>query len=82
MNIFNYKWWWSKIGGRPWTFIMRDFYHKAELLIILMFFMIGYFARPHLSLQGFWVGIIILAVGYLLGHVLWGKKWIPGQRGR
>jgi hypothetical protein len=26
MNIFQkaYKWLWSRIGGRPWTFIIRD----------------------------------------------------------
>ena len=82
MNIFDYRWWWSRLGGRPWTYIMRDVYHKGEFFIILVFFMIGYFVHPYLSLQGFWVGVVVLAVGYLLGHLFWGKNWVPGQKGK
>ncbi len=26
-----YKWLWSKIGGRPWTYIIRDSYHAHPL---------------------------------------------------
>jgi hypothetical protein len=26
-----YKWFWSKIGKRPWTYIMRDSYHKRPI---------------------------------------------------
>ncbi|MDD4986413.1 MAG: hypothetical protein PHQ43_11640 [Dehalococcoidales bacterium] len=27
-----YKWIWSKVGGRPWTYIIRDSYHRYPIL--------------------------------------------------
>jgi len=30
-----YKMLWSRIGGRPWTYIIRDSYQKRPLLWIL-----------------------------------------------
>lgn len=76
-----YKKLWSLIGGRPWTYIIRDFYHKAELFIIVGFFMFGYFIRPYLSVGTFWTYIGVLSGGYILGHLFWGRKWIRGQKG-
>jgi len=81
MNIFSYKWWWSRIGGRPWTFMMRDFYHKFEYLVIILCFTMGYFIHPYLTFREF---CLITGVGtacFLLGHLFWGKKWIEGQQG-
>ena len=81
MNVFSYKWWWSKIGGRPWTYILRDFYHKFEYLIIIAFFSIGYFVRPYLTIREF---CLITGVGtfcFILGHLFWGTKWEPNQQG-
>ena len=80
MNIFSYKWWWSKIGGRPWTFIMRDFYHNFEYLIIIGFFTLGYFLRPYFTVREFTIGITVGTICFLLGHLFWGKKYIEGQQ--
>jgi hypothetical protein len=52
-----YKALWSRIARRPWTFIMRDSYHK----------------RPAPWLLG------ALLLGYLGGHLFWGKKWIENE---
>ena len=82
MNIFSYKWWWSKIGGRPWTYIWRDIYHQAEWLIFLIWFMIGvavYYFWGWWGVLGFWVSFTF---GYINGHFHWGTKWIEGQKGK
>ena len=79
MNL--YKWLWTKIGGRQWTYIMRDFYHKYEYFIILGFLTVGYFIHPIVSTKLFLVILGVLTVGYILGHLFWGKKWIEGQKG-
>jgi hypothetical protein len=32
-----YKWLWTRIGGRPWTYIMRDNQRQYPLLWLLLF---------------------------------------------
>jgi hypothetical protein len=36
-----YKWLWSHIGGRPWTYILRDNQKKHPLLWLLLFGALG-----------------------------------------
>jgi len=36
-----YKALWSKIGGRPWTYIIRDFYHHHPLIFTFITLGIG-----------------------------------------
>ncbi len=36
-----YKWLWSRIGGRPWTYIIRDSYHTRPIWWILAITAIG-----------------------------------------
>ncbi len=36
-----YKWLWTRIGGRPWTYIIRDNQRKYPLLWLLLFLVIG-----------------------------------------
>lgn len=80
MNI--YKWLWSKIGGRPWTFIMRDFYHEVEFAVIIPLLILGWFSRDWLSpREGIFV-LCGLVIGYILGHLFWGRRWIKGQEGK
>jgi len=43
-----YKAIWSRFGGKPWTIILRESYHKYPLLWIVG---LGWFAT--------WVGIVI-----------------------
>lgn len=30
-----YRMLWSRIGGRPWTYIIREWYHANPILVIL-----------------------------------------------
>jgi len=79
MNI--YKWLWSKVGGRPWTYIWRDIYHQAEYLIFAIWFFVGVVIYHYLG----WFGVLLFWVfftfGYINGHFHWGSKWIKGQQG-
>ena len=86
-----YRWLWSKIGGRPWTFISRDVWHQLEYLPILLLLFAGWF------LGRFWDNALAWAathpygalgalfgvstVWYILGHFFWGKEYKPNQQG-
>jgi len=78
-----YKALWSKIGGRPGTFIARDIYHKLEYFILVSLFIGGY-AAGHSRLIGWKWFLVIMAAyttGYIHGHFFWGKEYIPNQQG-
>ncbi len=36
-----YKILWSRVGGRQWTYIARDFYHQHPMLILFITFGLG-----------------------------------------
>jgi hypothetical protein len=78
-----YKMLWSKIGGRPWTFIARDIYHRIEYLVLVSLFIGGYALGQSWLVNWKWFLVIIAAytTGYIHGHFFWGKEYIPGQRG-
>ena len=78
-----YRLLWSRLGGRPWTYIARDIYHKVEYLVFVSVFIGGY-AVGHTAFLGWdWFLIIMAAytVGYIHGHFFWGNPYIPGQKG-
>jgi len=78
MNL--YKELWSRIGGRPWTFISRDVWHKFEYVPIVLLFVGGYyFGRFEGNLLEVF---IVFTIGYIFGHFFWGRDWISGQKGR
>lgn len=86
-----YKWIWSKIGGRPWTYITRDLWEQTEYLFIVGFTVVGFFsgfywheivsffARHPLAL--FASGFGLFTIGYICGHIWWGTEHIPSQPG-
>ena len=73
-----YKAIWSVIGGRPWSYILRDIWHKYEGLCIIALVAIG-------AVLGHWLWHLVLwlllffALGYIAGHLFWGKEYIPNQ---
>jgi hypothetical protein len=78
-----YKWLWSHVGGRPWTYISRDIYHNVEYLILVSLF-VGGFALAKSDLVSWkWFMVIMAAytIGFMHGHFFWGTKYIPGQQG-
>ena len=76
-----YKKLWSLVGGRPWTFVLRDLWHKAEFVWIIGLVALGVWMGHHLD----WIEVLrimgIFTIGFTFGHFMWGKKYIPGQRG-
>ncbi len=82
MNIISYKWWWQRLGGRPWTFILRDLWHKFEFIWIVGLISLGVWMGHHFDWKIVLEILGIFALGYLLGHLFWGKEYIPGQQGK
>ena len=74
-----YKFLWSKIGGRPWTYILRDAWYKLEVLWIIGLVATGAFLGHWFWKLIFWF-LLAFALGYIAGHLFWGKDYIPGQR--
>lgn len=79
MNILSYKWWWTRIGSRPWTYILRDIWHKYEGLSIIALVATGATASHFWGLKAVLIGLAIFTIGYIAGHLFWGRKYIPGQ---
>ncbi len=77
-----YKKLWSLIGGRPWTYITRDLWHKAEFVWIIGLIAIGVWMGHNLN----WLEVLkivgVFTVGFIFGHFFWGKKYIPEQEGK
>ena len=71
---------WSRLGGRPWTYILRDAWHRLEGIWIIALVTAG-------ALLGhwYWEKIIWLlpafGLGYVAGHLFWGTGYIPDQQG-
>lgn len=84
MNL--YKWLWSRIGGRPYTYIYRDIYRKYEYFIQLQWFWTGVavywymgYSTPFKAILVFWV---VYTFGYINGHFFYGTKIREGQKGK
>ncbi len=75
-----YKALWSRIGGRPWTYILRDFWHKVEGLCIIALVAAGA-VMGHIMWSEVLKLLLAFALGYTAGHLFWGKEYIPDQKG-
>jgi len=69
-------WFWA---GRPFTYIIRDVWHKAEFVWIVVLIAIGVTLGHHYD----WIAILrimgIFTLGFIFGHLFWGKEYIEGQ---
>ncbi len=79
MNL--YKWLWSRIGGRPWTYILRDTWHKYEWFWIVSLVWIGFLAGHYIGFAEFLKLLGGFTLGYVVGHLFWGSPYIPNQQG-
>lgn len=75
-----YRTLWQTIGGRPWTYIMRDIWHKYEGLCIITLVALGALLGYWLWPLVFWL-LLVFALGYIAGHLFWGTEYIPNQTG-
>ena len=77
-----YKKLWSLIGKRPWTYLARDLWHKAEFVWIIGLVAIGVWMGHNFD----WIEVLkimgIFTIGFIIGHFFWGTKYIEGQKGK
>ena len=59
---------------------MRDIWHKFEGLCIIALVAIGTILGHWLWQSVFWL-LLVFALGYIAGHLFWGKEYIPNQQG-
>jgi hypothetical protein len=62
---------------RPYTYILRDFYHEQPLVACFLLAWAGY-------ALGRWImpidHILLFCGGLLMGHLFWGGEYKPGQQ--
>ena len=78
-----YRWLWNRIGGRPWTYIARDVYHKFEYIWLVGLFISGFAVGISGLVSWKWLIIIIAVytIGYIHGHFFWGTPYKENQQG-
>jgi len=76
-----YKKLWSLIGGRPWTYIIRDLWHKAEFVWIVGLVSLGVWLGHNYEWKVILIGWLVFSVGYACGHFFWGKEYQENQLG-
>ncbi|MDD5082722.1 MAG: hypothetical protein PHU08_05045 [Dehalococcoidales bacterium] len=75
-----YKVLWSRLGGRPWTYILRDAWHKLEGIWIIGLVAVGAVVGHCFWELIFWF-LLVFALGYSAGHLFWGKDYVHDQKG-
>ncbi len=80
-----YKKLWSLIGGRPWTYIYRDLWHRFEILMQAQWFwtavLVLWLLDVNIPIHELLIVWAIYLFGFIMGHFFWGTDWIPGQKG-
>ncbi|KKM05659.1 hypothetical protein LCGC14_1751880 [marine sediment metagenome] len=72
---------WSWAGGRPLTYQLRDLWHKAEIVWILGLVAVGVVLGHNFD-WGWVLGLMgVFTLGFIFGHLFWGREYIAGQRG-
>jgi predicted MFS family arabinose efflux permease len=65
-----YEWIYTRIGGRPWTEIVREEQKRAPLLFLLIFLGLGILVAK-LAGKYWWQILIGFILGILCGHFWW-----------
>lgn len=74
-----YKTLWTKIGGRPWTFILRDIWHRYEWFWIVVLVAAGSASTQLWGIEKVFISLGVFTIGYIAGHLFWGKEYVPDQ---
>ena len=75
-----YERFWRRLGGRPWTYILRDAWEQYEIFWIIGLLAIGILMGYFCPLAWALGGLGILLGGFILGHLFWGTKHVRGQK--
>ncbi len=68
-----YKMIWTRVGGRPWTEIIREDQKQEPLVYLLIFLLIGIGLiklTQHYKVA-LWIPLLALGIGILCGHFWW-----------
>ncbi|MBA7694823.1 hypothetical protein ES703_103436 [subsurface metagenome] len=65
-----YEWIYTRVGGRPWTHIIRDEQKGAPLLFMLIFLGLGILVSK-LAGKYWWQILLGFILGILVGHFWW-----------
>jgi len=76
-----YEWIWRRTTGRPFTYIIRDWWVDYEPLWIIGMIAIGATLGEYYGWLTVMKILAIFAVGILFGHLFWGTKSRRGQKG-
>lgn len=74
-----YQWLFTHIGGRMWTYIIRDSYHDVPLLWLIGLVVVGAAIGHYVGWMTFLKFMGIFLVGVLAGHLFWGSRYIHEQ---
>lgn len=77
-----YKWFWSRLGGRPFTYAIRDAYHKGEFFWLVGLVGLGVWLGHNYEWRQVLIGWLIFSAGYLAGHLFWGRDYIENEQGK
>jgi len=75
-----YEWIWRRTTGRPFTYIIRDWWVDYEPLWIIGMIALGATLGEHYGFLTVMKILAIFAVGILFGHLFWGTPWRRGER--
>lgn len=79
-----YEWLYTRIGGRRWTYIARDAYHKFEYGVLVSLFVSGFALGWSGLVSWKWLLVLLGAytIGFIHGHFFWGTPYREGQEGK
>ena len=90
LSIFTYQWWWFHLQWwlpaptrRPFTYAMRDLYHKYPLIVISLGAIAIYLIGRYTAQISIWWVLSHIVVGFacmVLAHLFWGKRYQEGQQ--
>ena len=71
-----YTWLWTRIGGRPWTYIIQDHWKRYQFVWIVGLVTAGVWLGHNYDWRSVITGWLIFSLGYLAGHLFWPiKRW-------
>jgi len=76
-----YEWIWRRTTGRPFTYIIRDWWVDYEPLWIIGMIALGATLGEHYGFLTVMKILAIFAVGVFFGHLFWGTPYRMGQKG-